>query len=211
MSDSFKEALFGTKGKFRTTPTTTPQQQALISQLISGLGAGGGLLGTGLGAIGQQLGGGQEFIEQLQAPALRQFQEQIIPGLAERFSAAGSGAQGSSAFQQALGQAGAGLSEQLAAQRAGLGVQQQQQGLQGLLSLLGLSQQPQFATAFQPGKQGALGGLLGGLGQGIGGALGGLAGGGITSGLGALGGLFGRNDQLQQPQATQFATGQFRR
>ncbi len=185
---SLKDALFGTKGKFRQFETMTPQQRGLIDQLIGGLGGPEGLQQQGLGALGGLLGGGQQFFEQLQAPALRQFQEQTVPDIAERFTGMGSGAQGSSAFGQQLGAAGAGLAETLAGQRAGLGLQAQQTGLQGLLSMLGLAEQPQFGTGFQPGREGALGGLLGGVGQGLGGALGG----GAVGGFGSLfKGLFG--------------------
>ena len=189
MSQSFKESFFGTKGAFKQAPTLTPQQQELMAQLSQGLGGQGGLQQQGLGALGQQLEGSQQFLEQLQAPALRQFQEQTIPGIAERFS--GLGAQSSSAFTQALGGAGAGLTEQLASQRAGLGMQAQQSGLQGLMQLLGLSQQPQFATAFQPGQQGAFSGLLSGLGQGAGAALGAGAPGAIGGALKGLGSILG--------------------
>ena len=164
MSTSFRDSFFGTKDSFQQTPTLTPQQQQLINQLIGGLG---GPTGQGIDLISQLLGGNQEFLKQLQAPEIRRFEEQTIPGLAERFS--GAGAQESSAFKQALGGAGAGLSENLAAQSGQLGMQAQQTGLQGLLSMLGLSQKPQFATSFQPGKSGALGGLFGGIGQGLGG------------------------------------------
>jgi len=178
---SLRDALFGKEGEFKQISTTTPAQQQLFSQILGGLG---GLQGQGLGAIQSMLGGSQDFLSQLQAPALRQFQEQILPGIAERFS--GLGAQGSSAFGQQLGSAGAGLAEDLASQRAQLGMQSQQQGLQQLLALLGFSQGQQFETAFQPGQEGALGGILGGLGQGVGFGLGGAAGGGIGGLLSTL-------------------------
>ncbi|MFQ5685097.1 MAG: hypothetical protein ACE5GV_00405 [Candidatus Scalindua sp.] len=171
---SLRESLFGTKGKFKQFETLTPQQRGLIDQLIGGLGGPGGLQQQGLGALGGLLGGGQQFFEQLQAPALRQFEEQTVPGIAERFTGLGAGAQRSSAFAQGLGGAGERLAETLAGQRAGLGLQAQQTGLQGLLSLLGIAQQPQFGAAFQPGREGALGGILGGIGRGVLGGLGGL-------------------------------------
>jgi hypothetical protein len=83
----------------------------------------------------QLLSGSPESTQAFEAPAMRQFNEQIIPGLAERFSAMGAGAQSSSAFQQALGQAGAGLSERLQALRSGL-------QMQGVNQALGYAQQP---------------------------------------------------------------------
>lgn len=180
---SLSNFFLGTPGRFEQLPTVTPGQQSLMQQLIGGLGGGGfgqGPLGAGLGAglqnLQQILSGQPEAFQAFAAPARRAFQEQTIPGIAERFT--GLGAQRSSAFGQQLGQAGAGLEEQLAGQRAGL----QSQALQQLMSLLGQAQQPQFQTTQIPGTQGALQSLLGGLGQ-IGGAVGA---GALTGGLGGL-------------------------
>ena len=47
----------------------------------------------------------------------RNFAQNTVPGLAERFTSMGQGGQHSSAFQGALGQAGAGMNEDLAALR----------------------------------------------------------------------------------------------
>lgn len=68
-----------------------------------------------------------EMMQQFEAPYMRQFQEEIVPQLAERFS--GMGARNSSAFQQTLGAQGAGLMERLASMRAGLGMNAAQMGL----------------------------------------------------------------------------------
>lgn len=141
------QKLFGEKEQrpeLEQFATQTPEQRALFNQLFGGLGGAGGLQQQGLGTLSSLLGGNQQFLEQLQAPALRQFQEQTIPNIAERFTGTGSGSQSSSAFQQALGSAGAGLAENLGAQRAQLGLQGQQTGLQGLLALLNLARSPQF-------------------------------------------------------------------
>lgn len=81
------------------------------------------------------LSGSPEATAAFEAPAMRQFQEQIVPGLAERFAGLGAGAQSSSAFNQALGAAGAGLSENLAALRGQL-------QLGALPQALGFAQQP---------------------------------------------------------------------
>lgn len=137
--------------------------------------------------LGWQQQAGQTAIQGLQNPyegfapianqAREQFQSSTVPSLAERFSSMGSGGQRSSAFQSALGQAGAGLESNLAALQSQYG--QRQQGL--LQNLLGLALQPNFDTIYQqqqPGfLQSALGGLSGGLGQY-----------GAMQGLGMLGG-----------------------
>ncbi len=67
-----------------------------------------------------------QFLEQFQKPYMREFQEQTVPGLAERFSSLG--ARNSSAFGQALGSAGASLAERLASLAGGIGMQRQQMG-----------------------------------------------------------------------------------
>lgn len=88
---------------------------------------------AGTGYLQKIISQDPELMKQFEAPAMRQFNEQIVPGIAERFS--GMGAQNSSAFQQTMGQAGSGLSERLAAMRAGLGMDAAQQ-------LYGYSQLP---------------------------------------------------------------------
>lgn len=133
-----------------------------------------------------QLGG--EGADRFAAPFMRQFQEQTIPKLAERFAGLGAGAQSSSAFQQALGTSAADLSERLAS----LSGQREQGALSGLQGLLGTPTQglvkkspAWWMQLLQP--------LLGGIGQG----LGGLATGGAGSLAGILGGLLGGGGMKQ--------------
>jgi len=166
------ESLFGKSGEIRAMPTMSEEQQKLLGQLLGGLG---GPLQQGLGNLGRILGGDVSAYEK---PAISQFQQEIVPQLAEQFAGMGAGAQSSSAFQQALGGAGANLAERLAMQRAQL-----QSGALGQLG--GLLGQGLGAKTFDyqqiPGSQGALAPIVGGLGSGIG------------SGLGmGIGGLFGR-------------------
>jgi hypothetical protein len=71
----------------------------------------------------------------LEAPAMRQFQEEIIPGIAERFSAMGAGSQSSSSFRNQLGRAGVDLGTNLANLR-------QQGMMQALPQALQLQQYP---------------------------------------------------------------------
>jgi hypothetical protein len=75
---------------------------------------------------------------------INRFQTQTVPGLAERFTSMGNG-QRSSGFQQALGMAGAGLGQDLAAQRSQFGMQQ-----------LGMGLQPQFENVFRPRQAGGI-------------------------------------------------------
>lgn len=133
-----------------------------------------------------------QFEEQVEAPAMRQFQEEIVPGVAERFS--GMGAQSSSAFNQTMGQQAGSLAERLAAMKANwslsnksLGLQAAQTGLgyaempyqqalqqQGLTlgrTQLGLSTAPWGYQAFG-GSPGVAQAAMGGVGQGMGQAAG---------------------------------------
>ena len=82
----------------------------------------------------------QEATQEFAAPYMRQFNEQIVPQIAERFS--GLGAQRSSGFQQAMGSAGGDLMERLAALKGNLGLQGSQAGL-------GYSQLPMMRQAQQ--------------------------------------------------------------
>lgn len=128
----------------------TPQQQQALNSILQ----------QSLSGLGQPLGQGFEPLAQ---QARTQFSEQTIPSIAERFSSLGSGAQRSSAFAQTLGQAGAGLEEELAAQKAQFGLQERDQ----LQQLLGLGLTPQFDTMYhqaQPGRLQNLGSALASLG-----------------------------------------------
>jgi len=63
-------------------------------------------------------GGKSDLFEQLEVPALRQFQQVIAPEIAARYS--GSGISGSSGMQNAIAGAGANLAENLQSQRMGI-------------------------------------------------------------------------------------------
>jgi hypothetical protein len=87
-----------------------------------------------LGQTGQYAQGlmqpGSEAYQAFAAPEMRQFNEEIMPNIAEQF--AGVGGLSSSGFQQQAAQAGSGLAERLAALRANL--QFQGAGLQSQLA-----------------------------------------------------------------------------
>lgn len=126
---------------------------------LSGLFGGTESSNTQVGSPQQVAGRQQVLMQALQglgqnkadfAPiaqqARTQFAQSTIPGIAERFS--GMGAQGSSAFGQQLGQAGAGLEQGLAGMESQHNLQQQ-----GLLqSLLGLGLGGE--NIHQPAEQG---------------------------------------------------------
>jgi hypothetical protein len=120
---------------YQQLSTMNSGQKKLLQQLLGSLNGQSSniqqnpLFQQGSNYLQQLLSGSPESTQAFEAPAMRQFNEQIIPGIAERFSGMGAGSQSSSAFQQALGQAGAGLSERLQALRSGLQTQAVDQSL----------------------------------------------------------------------------------
>lgn len=147
----------GRKGGLNTPATTTqldrfgPEQLQLLNLLqgsLTGQGAPqGGILGD---LLGPQAG-------QLQADRAKEdFEKNIIPNLAERFS--GVGGQSSSAFRNALGEAGSDLSARIQEMN-----QQRQMSLLG--PLLQMLMQPRFNTYFTPSGPSGAASLLGQLGQ----------------------------------------------
>lgn len=170
------EMLFGSKGKTKQIPTMDAGQQQVMQMLQQAL-AGGGIFGAGNAPYQAGMGYLQDLYSQspqafgrLQEPYMQQFQQQIVPGIAERFSQAGG--RSSSAFNQAMGQAGAGLESGLASMFENL----RSQNLGNLMGMtempykqaLGLLGQKPFGYTYEPGSEGFLSGMLGGLGGGIG-------------------------------------------
>ena len=156
---ALSDFLFGESEQFKQVDRFTPEQKELIGQLLQGLG---GPQQQGLGFLSSLFGDTSQF----EAPFMRQFQEETIPGIAERFSALG--AQGSSAFGQQLGKAGAGLQEQLASLKGQLGLQ----GLSALQGLSGQALQPQFESVYQQRQPGFLESMFSEVVPGLGAALG---------------------------------------
>jgi hypothetical protein len=162
-ASSLLDKLWG-NDKMKQVPTMTKEQQALLNQILGFLGSGsqlGGGFTKGLSLQQQMMDPSSEAVEQFAAPYQQQFEQQTIPGLAERFAGMGAlgGGLSSSGFGQALGAAGGNLQTQLAALKAGLG----QQAAQSLMSQygsmlgLGLGAQP---FAYQQPAPSAFGGMF---------------------------------------------------
>ena len=96
------------------------------------------------------MGGTSEDYDKFAAPYLRQFEEEIIPGIAERFG--GMDAQSSSGFQQTMGKAGQGLAENLAALKAQL----RGQAVNQFQNLYGPAGKNQFENVYMPAQPGLL-------------------------------------------------------
>ncbi len=119
--------IFGKKEKLEKFETMSPQQQQLLSSILQQLG-GEGQLGQGyeqgLQQLMQMMDPSSEAQQRFADPYMQQFQQQTVPGLAERFAGMGGSATGgalsSSGFGQALGGAAAGLQSQLAGLKSGL-------------------------------------------------------------------------------------------
>jgi len=120
----------GSPEKHERVSSLRRDQEPLFKQLQEALQKKGGS-----GAFGQSadyyrdlLSNDSQTLNQLSAPELRRFNEEIIPDLSEQFAGMGSGGLSSSGFRNAAVNAGTDLSERLGALRAQL----RNQGAQGL-------------------------------------------------------------------------------
>lgn len=171
------ETLFGSPDKMSQVSTKTPGQQDLMASMLQALQNGGifgnqGLYNQSSGYLNNLYSQSPDAFNRMSDPYMRQFQQQTVPGLAERFSSAGEGGRHSSGFNQAIGQAGANLSSQLGSMFEGL-------RSQNLGNAMGFSNMPfnqaqgalgqnMFENVYQPGSTGLMGGLAQGLGSGLG-------------------------------------------
>jgi len=132
-----KNFLFGQPGGVEQYSTMTPDQQSIIQYLMQ--------------LSHQGLENPYEGFDQIAQQAQTEFNQQTVPGLAERFTSMGNNALSSGVFASQIGQAGAGLQSDLNAQRAQYGQQNKQQMIQTLLSLL----QPRSENIYKPRQSGA--------------------------------------------------------
>lgn len=158
----FGDFLFGDPGGVESYERLTPSQMRALNKIVTGHGIESDpIYQTGRASLMKFLGPGG--LDAFQQPYLQQFNEQIVPGIAERFGGIGAGS--SSGLNQALSQASRDLTTQL----AGIGSQLQ---LNLLPQALGYAQQPQSNIlsalnispyGFQnvPGTEGAIGSLIG--------------------------------------------------
>ncbi len=173
--------LLGKGEKTETKPLFQPQQEDVLNQFLGALQQ---QLPMAFQNLQNILGGGPEAFKAFERPARRGFEQETLPTIAERFtSQLGEGGFRSSAFGQAVGQAGKEMEEDLAARRFGM----QGDALSQLMQFIGpafTARQQQFTTPRQPG-------FLEGLGmaaaEGAGGAIGkGLPGAALGGGKGIL-------------------------
>jgi hypothetical protein len=160
--------LTGTPEKHERVSTLLPSQQGAYNDLQAAAQgkSSKGAFGKAANYYGNLLSDDSADYNAFAAPALRQYNQDIIPNIAEQFAGMGSGGLSSSGFQNAQIQGATDLSERLGALRAQL----RQQGAQGLQNIgqLGLQNFSQDVMT-QPGTEGILAPALGAVGTAIGG------------------------------------------
>ncbi len=196
--------LFGgkQKDKFRQLTNLSPEQQQFQNMLLQNLQ--GGQAGQNYGGandyISQMLSGSPEAYQRFAQPHITQFNEQVLPGIAERFAGLGGGLGGGATSSSGFGQALGGAATQFQSNLAGLYAQLQQQAANqafnqyNTMGNLGLGTRG-FENLYQPGQLGAGGQFMAGLGEN--------AGKGIGLGISqriasAFQNKFGQNQQPQE-------------
>lgn len=171
---NWSQFFLGAPTRLEQVPRFNPEQISVLQQLLQ----------MGMQGMQDPYAGFQPIAQQ----ARSQFAQQTVPTIAERFTSMGSGQLSSPAFASQLGQAGAGLEENLAAMQAQYGLQNRSQ----LAQLLGMGLQPQqdyYPMQQEPGFLQQTLPTLGRIGAHTGGGL--LSGGlrGATSALSSILGL----------------------
>lgn len=204
---SFWDFFTGSPEKRENVSTLRPEQEGLYNQVVNaGKGRGaGGAFGDSADYYRDLLSDDSADYNAFAAPAMRQYNQDIVPNISEQFAGMGAGGLSSSGFRNAQSQAGVDLAERLGALRAGL----RQSGAQGLANIgqQGLQNYSQNMVT-QPGTQGffssvapAIGGAIGAV---AGGPLGGLIGNAAGSWFGGTGQRVGANSSPygQAPKAS---------
>lgn len=160
-----KQKRYGTK----SVSTLGPEQRPLLEQAVNaGLGQPSqGAFGEAANYYRSNLGSTPQDYAAAAAPQLRQYNEDIVPGLSEQFAGMGAGGLSSSGFRNAQIQGATDLSERLGALRAQL----RQQSAQGLVGIGQIGLGNYTENVMKQRQPGALSSFTEGLGQGAGSAL----------------------------------------
>lgn len=149
---SFKDWLFGKKDRVKQRTLQSKEQQELSRLMNEAITKGTGPLGDVYGAFNPE-----EFQKGVTDPALKNYQENILPMILEKFIAGNQ--QGGSGMLQGLLQGKEGLpgATQLQSELAKLMYQAQQQQKENKMKGIGLQQGTQtFENQYQQGHPGAL-------------------------------------------------------
>lgn len=163
---NISEMLLGNKGGNTQQTLLKGNQEGfldnLMQQLMQMSGEGGGMqqaMQTLMGFLDPN----SEQYKNFEAPYMQQFNQQTVPGLAEKFAGFGGGLGGglsSSGFGQALGAAGGNLQTQLAQMKSGM----QRQAVGDIFGQYNqMASQGLGTKAFENQIQQGTGGLLGGM------------------------------------------------
>lgn len=144
----FSDIIFGKSPKIKQMPNFTPEQQEFLGNILQMLQ---GPTASSMNWL-QSLFGDENFSEYEQ-PILDQFEQQTIPSILERFT--GQGAQSSSGLNQALAQAGRGLSGDISQQRANMRIN----AINPIQNFIQTALGKQTTPYMTGGTQGAFGGL----------------------------------------------------
>lgn len=185
--------LGGTPEERENVSLLRGEQEPLYQQLVAaGLGRGaGGAFGSAADYYRDLMGDDSADYDAFSAPIMRQYQQDIVPGLSEQFAGMGSGGLSSSGFRNSQMQGATDLSERLGQLRAQL----RQSGAQGLMNLgsQGLQSYSQNMTT-QPGSPGFLSSIAPAVGTAAGAYFGGPAGAMAGNSLGqSLSSSFGQS------------------
>lgn len=154
--------LFGKKGKSKQLSTQTPEQEELLKLITEGLTSGEGPLKDLFGDFDAAA-----FEKGVSQPALKQFQDEILPQLQEKFIA-GNQVLGSG-LQRAQAKGASDLQSKLAELMYNAQNQQKQNKLQGVQTVLGTKA---TENIYKPGTEGLVQGAVKGFAQGAGNAAG---------------------------------------
>jgi hypothetical protein len=170
------EMLTGTKDKISQQPTLTSGQGNfldLLMQQLQGMSGQGGGMQEAMSLLQQYLDPNSSIYKNFEQPYLQQFEQQTIPGIAERFAGMGGGMGGglsSSGFGQALSSAAGNLQTNLAQMKTGMQRDAARDifGQYNQMAGQGLGTRA-FENMYQPGSTGLVGQLAQGLAGGLGG------------------------------------------
>lgn len=174
---SVNELIFGGKDRNKRRSVYTPEQQKLLKDYISKGIETSPLYGAGSDFLQSLLSNEPGAFEAFEAPYKRQFEQEIAPGIAERFAGMGTGGSlASSGLNNSLARAATDLQTNLASLRGNL-------QLGALPQALAYAQQPysnqavalgqrSFENVYQPGSIGLLGEAVKGVAGGFAGGFG---------------------------------------
>ena len=165
------EYLTGTPDRKKKIPTMAPYQEQDFRNRVENPIEGNATYQAGNSYLQNILSGNPEAFKAFENPLIEQFQNQIVPMIAERFGGA-TGSMSNSGLNNSLAQAGRGLQTDIANVRGNMQMNAAQQALpyaqQPYSNTLAQSQVPTFAYTNQQGNQGLIGGAANAFAQGAG-------------------------------------------